>query len=202
MEQLDTRPELLKRTLWEWLATIEGPNKAAIARFLEHGDHRQRLEQAPGSRLAYHDWAGGWAEHERQTMMTAAYLYELPVATGRMDELSENEQFTLSDAFTVMFLHDIEKPFVYGFRATGEIVTEHPMKKAERKAFRQAIIETYGFSLTPTMENALLHVEGVRDEYYVPGERADEPLAALCRAADNLSARAFYDHGRPQEGVV
>lgn len=198
VERLGITPELMTRTLWEWLDTIEGPNNEALKRFFAYGDHRMRLEQAPGSRSAHHDWAGGWAEHERQTMMIVAYLYELFITTGRMEELPEDERFTRSDALTVMFLHDIEKPFVYGFSETGEIITVNPMKKAERKAFRQGIIETYGFVITPTMENALLHVEGVRDEYYVAGERADEPLAALCHASDNFSARGFYDHGRPQ----
>lgn len=197
MERVDTTPELMSRTLWEWLDTIEGPNKEALERFFAYGDHRKRLERAPGSRSAHHNWEGGWAEHERQTMMIVAHLHELFVATGRIDELPESERFTLSDALTVMFLHDIEKPFVYGLSETGEIITEHPMKKLERKLFRQDVIEQYGFVVTPTMENALLHVEGVRDEYYVAGERADEPLAALCHAADNVSARGFYDHGRP-----
>lgn len=198
MERIDTRPELMQRTLWEWLDTIEGPNRGAIAYFLEQDDHRERLERAPGSRSAHQAWEGGWAEHERQTMMIAAYLYELFEITGRFDELPEGERFRLSDALVVMFLHDIEKPFVYDFDEDGTIIIKNPMTKQERKEFRRDIIEQYGFILTPTMVNALKYVEGERDVDYVPGGRAEQPLASFCQVADNLSARAFYDHGRPQ----
>jgi len=198
VERLNTTPELMTRTLWEWLDGIEGPNKEAIARFIAHGDHRQRLEKSPGSRSAHHAWEGGWMEHERQTMMIAAYIYDLFMLTERMDELPENEQFTLSDAQVVMFLHDIEKPFVYGFDDEGHVLIENPMTKQERKLFRKGVIEEFGFILSPTMANALTYVEGERDVDYIPGGRAEQPLASFCQVTDNLSARAFYDHGRPQ----
>lgn len=197
MERQDTTPELMKRTLWEWLEMVEGQNHEALDRFLADDDHQTRLEHAPGSRSAHQAWEGGWVEHERQTMMIANYLYELFVTTGRFDELPEDERFSLSDAYVVMFLHDIEKPFVYDFTEEGSIVINNPMTKQERKEFRRDIIERYGFILSPTMVNALKYVEGERDADYVPGGRAEQPLASLCQVADNLSARAFYDHGRP-----
>lgn len=198
MEQLDTKLELMKRTLWEWLDDIEGPNKQALDQFLAADDHRARLEKAPGSRSAHQAWEGGWMEHERQTMMIANHLYELFVMTGRFDEIPEGERFSLGDAYVVMFLHDIEKPFVYDFSEDGSIVIKNPMTKQDRKEFRKNVIEQYGFILSPTMVNALKYVEGERDIDYVPGGRAEQPLASLCQVADNLSARAFYDHGRPQ----
>lgn len=198
MEQYETKPELLTRTLWQWLETVKGPNREALDHFLEDSDHRARLERAPGSRSAHQAWEGGWMEHERQTMMIATHMYELFAMTGRFDELPESERFSLSDAYIVMFLHDIEKPFVYGFADDESIVIENPMGKQERKEFRRDIIERYGFILTPTMVNALKYVEGERDADYVPGGRAEQPLASLCQVADNLSARGFYDHGRPQ----
>ena len=191
------QPEIARESFWELLERIRGENRIAVTRFLADSDHRERLGRSPGSRGAHHAWEGGWMEHERQTMMMADYMYELFVAAGRMEELPEDERFSLSDALTVMFLHDIEKPFVYGVNETGDAITVNPMSKEERKAFRQHVIDNYGFAVTPTMQNALLHVEGVRDEHYIPGARADQPLAAFCHALDNLSARAFYDHGRP-----
>lgn len=127
-------------------------------------------------------------------MWIAAHNFELFEQSGRLDELPDEEYFELSDVLTVLFLHDIEKLFIYGFDEEGRVVPQVDMSKQERKAFRADMIEQYGFELTLTMENALLHVEGVRDAYYVPGERADQPLAALCHAADNLSARGFYSH--------
>lgn len=185
------------RSFEQWLELIEGDNAVAVERFMSDGDHAERIAWAPGSREAHHAWEGGYAEHLRQTMWIANHNYELFVASGRMAELPSEEQFTLSDALTVLFLHDIEKMYVYDFDEQGRVVKFVDMPKPERKAFRSDMIERYGFSVTPTMENALLHVEGVRDKYYAPGERADQPLAALCHAADNLSARAFYDYGQP-----
>ncbi len=178
----------------QWIEQIERQNAQAVERFMGDSDHRERLAIAPGSRGAHHAWRGGYTEHLRQTMMIAAQNYRLFADTGRLSELSDEEAFTLSDALVVMFLHDIEKMFIYDFDESGNVAQLVHVTKSERKEFQRAIIQQYGFILTPTMENALLHVEGVRDEYYVPGERVDEPLAALCHAADNLSARGFYDH--------
>lgn len=179
-----------------WFEKIKGENLRAVLRFINDDDHRERIGRAPGSRDAHHAWEGGYEEHLRQTMWIAASNFELFERSNYIQELPEEEQFTLSDALTVLFLHDIEKPFIYDFDEDGKVVKVVDMPKAERKAFRAGMIEKYGFVITPTMENALLHVEGVRDEYYVPGERADQPLAALCHAADNLSARGFYSHRR------
>lgn len=181
-------------TFDQWLEEIEGPNNLAIHTFMDDKDHRARLARAPGSREAHHAWEGGYTEHLRQTFWIAAHTAALFEKSGRMDELPSEEQFTLSDALTVLFLHDIEKPFIYDVDENGGVVKLVDMPKQARKAFRAGVIEKYAFVITPTMENALLHVEGVRDEHYVPGERADQPLAALCHAADNLSARGFYSH--------
>lgn len=182
------------RTFEQWIESIEGENAQAVKRFMEDSDHGNRLLWAPGSRGAHHAWEGGYAEHLRQTMMIVAHDFEIFTHTGRLGELTELEQFTLSDALTVLFLHDIEKPFIYDFDEQGNVLKRVEMNKAERKVFQRSVINQYGFALTPTMENALRHVEGVRDEHYIPGERVDHPLAALCHAADNLSARGFYDH--------
>ena len=183
-----------KWTLHRWLDEVSGENGRAIYAFMRDADHRARVDWAPGSRDAHHAWEGGYAEHLRQTMWIAAHNFELFEQSGRLDELPDEEYFELSDVLTVLFLHDIEKLFIYGFDEEGRVVPQVDMSKQERKAFRADMIEQYGFELTLTMENALLHVEGVRDAYYVPGERADQPLAALCHAADNLSARGFYSH--------
>ncbi|MEO5949439.1 MAG: hypothetical protein ABIP74_03475 [Candidatus Saccharimonas sp.] len=198
MERLEKKSDDISRNFSEWLGYIDGENRQAIERFMADRENLIAMVTAPGSREAHQDWQGGWLEHERQTFMVASKLYDLMQETGVLDELSAHEWFTFSDCLTVLFLHDIEKPFIYGFDTDGSIINTRSMTKKERKEFRQGIIEQYGFEITPTMENALLHVEGVRDEYYQAGKRADQPLAALCHAADNMSARVFYNHGLPQ----
>lgn len=181
-------------TFLQWLEQITGENRLAVEAFMSDEDHRQRVLTAPGSRGAHHAWEGGYQEHVRQTMMIVAHTYELLRSVGRLDELPSHEQFSLNDALVVMFLHDIEKPFVYGIGADSKVVVERPMDKATRRAFRADVIDRYGFKLTPTMANALQFVEGERDADYIPGGRAEQPLASLCQVADNLSARALYDH--------
>ena len=192
----DTR-DIHTRSFEEWLGYIEGENGQAVRRFMEIDENRHAILTSPGSRDAHHAWRGGYQEHIRQTMIVAYTLYQLMLDLGRFETLPPEEQFSFSDALTVVFLHDIEKPFIYHMGADGEVGKLIAMTKAVRKEFRQSVVDAYGFAITPTMANALLHIEGVRDEYYVPGERIDQPLAALCHAADNLSARALYDHGRP-----
>lgn len=193
----DTR-DIHSRSFEEWLGYIEGENGQAVRRFMEIDENRHAVLTAPGSRDAHHAWRGGYQEHIRQTMIVAHTLYQLMLDLGGLETLPPEEQFSLSDALTVMFLHDIEKSFIYRMRPEGGVDTLRSMTKVERKEFRRDVIDRYGFVVTPTMANALLHVEGVRDECYVPGERVDQPLAALCHAADNLSARAMYDYSRPQ----
>ncbi len=197
MQYLDFEPERkqrsIDRTFEEWLDLIEGQNAEAVKRFLDDKGNARRINTAPGSREAHHAWEGGYREHIRQTMMLVARDFNLMTEVGLIETLPEEERFTLSDALTVMFLHDIEKPFMYEMQPDGSVRKLLGMTKAERKDFRDGVIASFGFNITPTMENALKFVEGVRDEDYIPGERADQPLAALCHSADNLSARAFYD---------
>lgn len=198
MERLGNTTEYMGRPFLAWLELIEGSNREAVELFLASEVNLHALTMGPGSREAHQAWKGGWMEHERQAMAIAMTLYDLMQRAGTLDGLPEQERFTCSDMLTVLFLHDIEKPFVYGIAEDGSIVKVQEMSKPERKAFRQAVIDEYGFVITDTMANALKYVEGVRDEDYVPGARADQPLAALCHAADNMSARAMYNHGRPQ----
>ena len=190
----DLETDKSKWTLYRWLDEVDGSNSQAIYDFMHDGDHRARIDWAPGSRDAHHAWEGGYAEHLRQTMWIVAHDFELLEQSGRLDELPDEEYFDLSDALVVLFLHDIEKPFIYDFDGSGNVIKVVDMPKAERKAFRADMIERYGFELTPTMENALQYVEGVRDEDYVPGERVEKPLAALCHAADLGSARIYYSY--------
>ena len=171
-------------TFEQWLGLIDGANGEAVRTMMSSPEIRGRLLTAPGSRGAHHAWPGGYQEHIRQTMMIAEINFRLIQQAGLLETLPEEERFSLSDALTVMFLHDIEKPFIYESGSEGGIDTVRRMSKPERKQFREKIIEDYGFEITPTMANALRFVEGVRDNDYVPGQRADKPLAALCHAAD------------------
>ena len=80
---------------------------------MQDSDNSLAVETSPGSRCSHHNWRGGYKEHIRQTMAIAKDLYALFQDTDRIKELPEQECFDLSDALIVMFLHDIEKPFMY-----------------------------------------------------------------------------------------
>lgn len=156
-------------------------------------DNMDRINTAPGSRRAHHAWAGGYREHLEQTMH---YFTQLYYATPQT-HLPPEERFSLSEGLVVLFLHDIEKPFMYDIDQHGAISKNLSLSnKEEREQFRRDLLERYGLELTDNQDNALAHVEGVRDKDYRPGERVDLPLAALCHAADNLSARALYNFSK------
>lgn len=193
-EHTSSRELYLEWSFDEWLELLEGENHAAAQRFLAVPANHELVQSAPGSRDAHHAWPGGYKEHLRQSFVHTHILFELWQRMSVQQQLPDHEHFTESDALTVMFLHDVEKPFIYAWDDQGGIRRVTSMTKAERKAFRQDIITTYGFCITPAMQNALQFVEGVRDDDYVPGKRADWPLAALCHAADNLSARGLYSY--------
>lgn len=177
--------------LESYLFLMEGEQGKACRRIYD--DNRDRINNAPGSRGAHHAWAGGYREHVEQTM---AYFTQLYLITPQT-HLPSEERFTLSEGLVVLFLHDIEKPFMYEMDKHGHIFKNPAFSsKEDRGQFRQNVLKRYGLELTDNQENALLHVEGVRDEYYVPGQRIDSPLAALCHAADNVSARALYNFSK------
>lgn len=165
------------------LDLILEPQILSCVRFLF--DNEEIVYLAPGSRGAHHNWEGGYIDHLCQTMNHFLDLYHLAETRGHMADMEPNEQFTISDGLVVLFLHDIEKPFLYTNRVKFDT------KKA-KELFRRDLIRFYSFNLNANQENALKFVEGVRDEDYKPGFRVDKPLAVLCHAADNYSARVQY----------
>ena len=187
--------ERLERSFEQWLTRINGVNGEIIReQIMKDPEINHLILTAPGSRRAHQAFPGGYREHMRQTMMIASHLYELTQMTGAFNHLPPEERFDESDALLVMFLHDIEKPFLFEMKPDDTVGFRTQMTKPERTQFRDDFIVHHGFQLDDRHQNALDHVEGVRDHLYVPGQRADKPLAALCHAADNLSARLFYDY--------
>ena len=176
-----------------WIGQIDGTNGKIIREeVMADPEIYHAIMTAPGSRGAHQAFVGGYREHLRQTMMIASHLYELGLVTNMFEYLPAEEHFTESDALLVMFLHDIEKPFLFQVNDDGSIGNRSQMTKPERTQFRADFIRRFGFELDARHWNGLDFVEGVRDHLYIPGNRADKPLAALCHAADNMSARAYY----------
>ena len=99
----DTR-DIHSRSFEEWLGYIEGENGQAVRGFMAIDENRHAVLTAPGSRDAHHAWRGGYQEHIRQTMIVAHTLYQLMLDLGGLETLPPEEQFSLSDALTVLSL--------------------------------------------------------------------------------------------------
>jgi len=180
------------------VALIDEPNRSACRQFL--ADHGPLCRQAPGSSYNHQAWTGGYWDHITETMNLWVLLYNAHASTGRLSQLPPEEQFSCSDGLTVLFWHDIEKPWRCELQDgkvivtdTGELkVTPRLGDKASRKRFAEEKIQAYGLQLTPAIQNGLAYVEGIRDADYSPRDRVMKPLAALCHSCDLQSARMYY----------
>lgn len=172
-----------------------------ITRYIkECGDNGPRLQQildrhmgtfqaAKGSLHKHQAWPGGYLQHVADCMSLITMLIN---ATGNTKYWPI--PFTRASAMLVMFLHDIEKPFMQERMAADSAM--QPWNKEQRFIFRGELIADYNIMLTEEEQIALLFVEGESD-YYHPTKRLTNELGALCHAADYLSARLWHSRNKP-----
>jgi hypothetical protein len=122
-------------------------------------------------------------------MNVAVVLYE---TLGRLRPLL----FSLSDALTVLFVHDLEKPWAY--EETGEGWRRREGFKEAAHEFRLARLAAAGVTLPPELERAVFFVEG-EGAQYSNRTRGMSPLAAFCHMCDVASARLWHDCPRERE---
>ncbi len=184
----------------ELLAMIDEPYKARLKQILS--DNNWRIKNSPGSTHNHQAWRGGYLDHVLEVMNLAVQLYRFITFTGRMSLLPAEEQFSLSDALVVLFLHDIEKAWRIQLDRDGFIETDQDGKfliapnmesKANRELFKKRLITEYEIGLSDAHWHALHFVEGIRDKDYSPGARTMSPLAVFCHTCDLWSARVFYE---------
>lgn len=183
-----TMPTISERNIRWRLETLGYPNKHACLKILD--DNLELFRNAPGSRANHQAWPGGYLDHVEQTMAFAADMYGMWISY--IDTLGD-ERFDLNDVNLVLFLHDIEKPWLYARKSTGKATKE------DRAYFRANKIQEYGIQLTPEQIHALRYVEGMRDSDYDPNSRVMSPLATFCHVCDLVSARIFYDYMCPAD---
>jgi hypothetical protein len=176
-----------ERSLFQALSLISAPNLKPARSLLK--ELEPLLLLAPGSKTKHQAWPGGWYDHTLDGINLGLLHYECLRATGRA------LPFSVSDFVLVFLLHDIEKPWKY-----WPAQLPHPEggippieTKADRAAFRIALIERFRFVLTDQHWNAMKYVEG-ENEDYDPHARVMGPLAAFCHVCDVVSARLFYDY--------
>ena len=189
------------RHLHDWVELMSPPLRKL------HDDLAPLIAGAKGSRGSHHAWRGGYKAHIEQALMIYTKLYSMLIGQSPFADSGEVEwAFSYMDGLEVLYFHDIEKPFMYPDEDHPEITETawntiglpHGLSignKGERHLFRYYLIERYDIFFTEAQQNALRYVEGVPDHEYVGGCRVEWPLAALCHAADNLSARVLYDEG-------
>lgn len=139
---------------------------------------------APGSRKAHQAIPGGYYHHVTEVANIALQMYR---TFSRLRTLP----FSLSDVLVAIFLHDIEKPFKHSTQYRRLYAGKGKQWWCK---FREGVIEGVGLTIPDPIMNAIRYCEGEGDDY-VPGERVMNELAALCHAADVLSARLWYNEG-------
>lgn len=147
-----------------------------------------RLQEAAGSSHNHQAWPGGFLDHTLEVCNIAIQQYAWMKASGRP------MNFSLADALLVLLLHDIEKPFRYASAEHDPTLKS----KADKKAFRDALISEYDITLTPQQANAQRYAEGIRDTEYSLNARTMSPLAAFVHTCDLLSARMWHNHPTAQ----
>ncbi len=179
------------RSLKKLTRLITGPQGVICRQML--ADNRKLFRQGPGSSHNHQAWEKGYWHHITEVMNICVRQYKkVLLPTGRLELLPPHEQFTLSDALLVLFIHDLEKPWRYTIQDGQVQIREDLRDKAARTAFVQQKLAEYGLVLTPVQANALKYVEGIRDCDYTPNDRVMWPLAALVHTCDLLSGRFFY----------
>ena len=175
------------RTIEEMVVEMESPNREAVLRLWN--DHARLFEQAPGSKMKHQAWSGGYLDHVSEAMNMATVLYRV------FDWLGRPWSFPLTDVWLVLFLHDLEKPWLYVWEGNQFVRNDHLATTGDRKTFREDLLRQYGIVLNQDQLNALTYVEGEGSDY-ASDIRVMNPLAALCHIADTMSARIWYDQGR------
>lgn len=172
-----------------------------ITRYLKAtGDNCEKLEEilddhfaaflmAKGSLHNHQAWPGGYSQHVGDTMT---------IARSILNVMNKNWSvpFDWGSVVLVIFLHDIEKPFMQLQFAIGAPEDYRPWSKEERMAFRNGIIKKYGIELTEEELTALKYIEGEGDDYSATERKMNE-LGALCHAADVLSTRLWHSRNKP-----
>lgn len=158
------------------LSLIPEPNKTIFSYLLNNFPF---FYTAKGSSHKHHNWEGGYIDHVTECLNIAITLFE-SLNTFR------TLPFSLEDALIVLFLHDVEKPFLYsGLKKFND--------RSERAEYRNTLIYIHNIQLTTEQEVALKYVEGEGQDYH-PTQRMMNELGAFCHSCDVLSARLWFNY--------
>ncbi len=168
------------------LERIDSPQRQRCQRL--HDDNRPRFESAYGSRANHQAWPGGYIDHITEVMNFMVSFYAFLSHFGR--PLS----FSLSEALTVGYIHDLEKPWRIIVDETGKIRNAPQfVNKDDNRFFRAHLLARYSIDLNDRELNAYRYIEGEGAAYSHQGP-VSNPLAAFCHMADVQSARGWPEY--------
>lgn len=156
-------------------------------------DHAATFAAAKGSMHNHQAWPGGYWQHVADTMQLAQRIMFATMPKGWP------VPFSWSSVVLVLFLHDIEKPFMQERMANNPEMPLWP--KEQRAGFRDGIIYRYQIAITEEERIALKFIRG-EESAHSHKERKMNELGALCHAADVLSARLWHSRNKPEENKI
>ena len=151
---------------------LQDPRKEAILAF--HEEFRDKIYASKGSSHNHQNWEGGYADHIADACRIATVLHLS--LTGLFSEVP----VSLDSAIIVLYFHDIEKIWKY---TDGTFI--------DKVEWYEKILPERGITFSSEELNALRYTHGEGDDYRKDARVMNE-LAALCHAADNLSARMWH----------
>lgn len=154
------------------LNELQDPRKEAILAF--HEEFRDKIYASKGSSHNHQNWEGGYADHIADACRIVTVLH-LSLA-GLFSEVP----VSLDSAIIVLYFHDIEKIWKY---TDGTFI--------DKVEWYEKILPERGITFSSEELNALRYTHGEGDDYRKDARVMNE-LAALCHAADNLSARMWH----------
>ena len=157
-----------------WL--LKEPNRLSMFKLVR--ENQEKIVAAPGSKSKHQAWPGGFIDHTNEVIKIAKALYKSMNSVYPLP-------FDLADAYLVLNLHDLEKPFKY-WKEPDDFSVNLPNE------FKVILFEKYEFQLSDEVRNALEYIHGEEGSH---GEsRVMGPLAAFCHMCDIASARIWYDY--------
>ncbi len=159
-------------TLDNILNGLQDPRKEAILAF--HKEFRVKIYDSKGSSHNHQNWEGGYASHIADACQIAKILYV------SLTRCFSEVPVSIDSAIIVLYFHDIEKIWKY---TDGTFI--------DKVEWYEKILPERGITFSSEELNALRYTHGEGDDYRKDARVMNE-LAALCHAADNLSARIWH----------
>ena len=163
------------KTIYTYLNGLKDPRREAILNF--HQEFQDKIYLAKGSSFNHQSWPGGYADHIADAFRICEVLCSHLPGIRPVN-------INLDSALIVIYFHDLEKMWKY---TDGTLV--------DKEEWYNKYLPERGITFTEEELNALRYTHGEGDDYRKDARVMNE-LAAICHAADNLSARLWFNAGR------